>query len=356
MIDFGNQKGIRGLIRVIITFFTSVVILLLLLLFYCLGFFQLKNEYVDTYTELYPNIRDSPSDIYSQDYDVSNLDDSEENAIIKYGYEVFVNTPNYIGPNNGKDEMIFSGNNLSCNNCHLLAGTKAFSAPLIGVINRFPQYRGREDKIRTIEERIHGCMERSMNGRRMEDNQKEMKALVGYLTWLNRYAPADGRIEGEGFVKVELPNRAVNLQNGEKIFNNTCVECHQKDGQGVRFEESFVYQYPPLWGDDSFNNGAGMTRVITATEFIKGNMPYGTSYLSPVLTDEEAYDVAGYINQQPRPEKSNLEIDFPDLLKKPVSTPYPPYVDSFTTEQHQLGPFQPIMEYYLENYGVKKSK
>jgi thiosulfate dehydrogenase len=99
-----------------------------------------------------------------------------------------------------------------------------------------------------------------------------------------------------------------------------------------------------------------MNRVITAAEFIKGNMPYGTTYLAPALTDEEAYDVAGYINQQPRPLKSDLEADFPDLLKKPVSTPYPPYLDTFSVKQHQIGPFLPIIEYYNEKYGIKKSK
>lgn len=356
MSEFADQKGIRVLLRVILYFFSTVLLLLLVLLTYCYGIFQINDDYVEASSEPYPHIRDSPSDIYSQDYDVSVLDDSDENLMIKYGYEVFVNTPNYIGPDNGKAESIFAGNNLSCNNCHLLAGTKAFSAPLIGVINRFPQYRGREDKIGTIEERIHGCMERSMNGKRMEDDQKEMRALVSYLNWLNRFAPADGKIEGQGFVKLVLPDRAVNLENGSNIFNKVCVECHQKDGQGVRFKQSLVYQYPPLWGNDSFNNGAGMNRVITAAEFIKGNMPYGTSYLAPLLTDEEAYDVAGFINQQPRPEKDNLEMDFPNLLKKPVSTPYPPYLDSFSLEQHQLGPFQPIIEYYFNTYGVKKSK
>ena len=88
-----------------------------------------------------------------------------------------------------------------------------------------------------------------------------------------------------------------------------------------------------------------MTRVITAAQFIKANMPFGTTSENPILTDEEAYDVAGYINQKIRPEKGNRDKDFSDLKKKPVSTPYPPYADNFSVEQHQLGPFQPIIEY-----------
>ena len=99
-----------------------------------------------------------------------------------------------------------------------------------------------------------------------------------------------------------------------------------------------------------------MTRVITAAQFIKANMPFGATFEQPLLTDEEAYDVAGFINQHERPQKMHLDLDFPDRMKKPVSTPYPPYVDSFTIEQHQVGPFQPIIDFYKETYDVIKTK
>ena len=292
----------------------------------------------------------------ASEYDISLLDNSLENTEIKYGHELFINTPKYIGPDNGSPDMVYSGNRLACNNCHLQAGTKPFSAPLIGIINRFPQFRGRENKIGTIEERINGCMERSMNGRIMPADGKEMQAFVKYLTWLSRYAPEDGKVTGQGFVKIEIPNRAVNSKKGKQVFETNCIVCHGKNGQGVKTSDSFTYQYPPLWGKDSYNNGAGMTRVITAAQFIKANMPFGTTYDKPVLSDEEAYDVAGYINQHKRPTKPNRESDFPDIKKKPVSTPYPPYADSFSVDQHQLGPFQPIMEFYKNEFNITKSK
>ncbi len=291
--------------------------------------------------------------IYHMNYDVSTIGDDLENRNVKYGYELFVNTPKYLGPDSNKP---YAGNRLACNNCHLSAGTKPFAAPLIGVIQRFPQYRGRENKIGTIEERINGCMERSMNGKFIPIASREIKALVAYLEWLGRYAPNDGKIEGKGFTKLEIPKRPVNLEHGKLVFTKHCISCHQEDGQGVQAADGFTYEYPPLWGNDSYNNGAGMTRVITAAQFIKGNMPFGTTYDRPILTDEEAYDVAGYINQQQRPEKPNRAVDFPDLKKKPVSTPYGPYADNFSVEQHQLGPFQPIMEYYKKEFNINKSK
>jgi len=303
--------------------------------------------------ETYINAAD---DIFSKNYDVATLGNSEDDNEIKYGYELFINTPNYIGPNNGNPEMVYAGNNLSCNNCHLYAGTKPYSAPLIGIIQRFPQYRGREDKMGTIEERINGCMQRSMNGRKMPPDSKETKALVRYLKWLGRFAPKDGKLEERGFVSIKLPNRPINLNNGKRIFNSKCAICHTREGKGVKKLNSNVYEYPALWGDDSYNNGSGINRVITAAQFIKGNMPYGTTYDKPLLTDGEAYDVAGYINQQKRPTKPNLEVDFPDLKKKPVSSPYPPYTDNFSIEQHQKGPYQPIIDFYQKTYDIKKTK
>ena len=331
----------------ILVTFGSVLILSII----CLILF-----YFDAFPKNLFQSSEKTSDIYFMNYDVSLLDDSEENREIKYGFELFINTPKYIGPDNGNPDFVYSGNRLACKNCHLDNGTKPYSAPLIGIIQRFPQFRGRENKMGTIIERINGCMERSMNGIMMPSESKEMKAIVKYLEFLSRYAPEDGKIQGKGFVKVKIPNRAIDLEKGKLIFKEHCIVCHQTDGQGVRSENDFTYQYPPLWGDDSFNNGAGMTRVITAARFIKANMPFGTTFDSIVLSDEEAYDVAGYINLQQRPKKKNPELDFPDIKKKPVSTPYPPYADNFSIEQHQKGPFQPIIEYYKKQFNITKTK
>jgi thiosulfate dehydrogenase len=350
MTDQSFIKEIKRVVFLCCGFFGSVAILLVIFLLIVNSEDDTSLVYSDSGISLHPD------NIYAMNYDVSTLNDSEANRIIKYGYELFINTPKYIGPDNPITEMVYAGNSLSCNNCHLDAGTKPFSAPLIGIIQRFPQFRGRENKIGSIEERIDGCMERSMNGRKMPVESEEMKAMVSYLNWLSRYSPKDGNIEGKGFLKIKIPDRAVNLTKGAAIFRNKCSECHGFDGQGVKVKDSAGYTYPPLWGDMSFNNGAGMTRVITAAQFIKGNMPFGTTFLAPQLTDEEAYDVAGYISQQVRPIKKNSELDFPDINKKPVSTPYPPYNDPFSMEQHQLGPFLEIIDYYWNTYQIKKTK
>jgi thiosulfate dehydrogenase len=103
------------------------------------------------------------------------------------------------------------------------------------------------------------------------------------------------------------------------------------------------YLFPPLWGPDSFNDGAGMHRLIASASFIRATMPLGTTYDKPVLSVEEAWDVAAYVNSQPRPAKGGLDRDYPDRKRKPVDAPFPPFLDSFPLEQHRFGPFQPIL-------------
>jgi thiosulfate dehydrogenase len=87
-----------------------------------------------------------------------------------------------------------------------------------------------------------------------------------------------------------------------------------------------------------------MARLITAANFVHFNMPHGTDYLNPQLAPEEAWDVAAYVLSQVRPHKSGLDHDYPDLLQKPVDTPYGPYADDFSEQQHKYGPFGPIRE------------
>jgi thiosulfate dehydrogenase len=126
------------------------------------------------------------------------------------------------------------------------------------------------------------------------------------------------------------------------VFSQICAACHGADGLGQRAQTGAGYQFPPLWGPDSYNNGAGMSRILTVAAYAMHNMPIGTAFNAPVLTDEQAYDVAAYIISQRRPEKANLEKDFPIRLQKPIDTPYGPYVDGLSLEQHKYGPFGPI--------------
>ena len=94
---------------------------------------------------------------------------------------------------------------------------------------------------------------------------------------------------------IEIPFKAVDKKVGEEIYLRECVVCHGKNGEGILYQDSKKgYQYPPLWGNDTYNDGAGMNRVLTAAAFIKNNMPYlQASWENPKLSDEEAFHVCG---------------------------------------------------------------
>jgi thiosulfate dehydrogenase len=130
-----------------------------------------------------------------------------------------------------------------------------------------------------------------------------------------------------------------------------CAACHQSDGQGVRLPvearaaEQRRYLYPPLWGLDSFNDAAGMARVMTGAWFVDANMPYGINFHYPLLAPVDAYDVMAFVVEQPRPHKADLAKDYPDRWLKPVGTMYPPWVGPFSAAQNRFGPWQPIIDW-----------
>jgi thiosulfate dehydrogenase len=219
--------------------------------------------------------------------------------------------------------------------------------PMIGVYGAFPTYIGRENEVRTLEERIEGCFDRSMNGHSPAPDSKEMKALVTYIQFLSMGVPIGKPPAGRGTPALPLLTRAADPKKGEEAFRNYCAECHGDDGHGMRKGQpgdAQGYVYPPLWGPDSFNDGAGMHRLIASASFIHANMPFGTHYDKPLISVEEAWDVASYINSQDRPKRANLDRDYPDRSRKPVDAPFPPYAGNFPPEQHRLGPFNPMQD------------
>lgn len=280
-------------------------------------------------------------------YDVSKLPDDHYGKLVKYGKELTDRTFAHIGPEVKSPKMRYAGNNLACSSCHQASGTKKFAMPWIGVHAAFPQYRAREDEVSTVEERINGCMERSMAGKPIPLDSREMKAFMSYMHFLSKDVPTGGKVEGQGLPMFKAPDRRSDQQAGAKVYQEKCSSCHGANGEGVRAGPPGTatgYTFPALWGKDSFNSGAGMNRLLFASAFIKTNMPLGAAHGQPQLTDDEAYDVASYMLSHSRPVKAHTERDFPARWNKPVDAAFPPYVDGAAPDQHKYGPFKPLQE------------
>ena len=267
-------------------------------------------------------------------------------ATEEYGKRLIAQTSEYMGPDVADPKMRHMDSRLACASCHIGAGVEPGNLSLATAFNRYPRISPRSGGNETIEERINGCMMRSMNGRALAPDSPEMIAMVSYLRFLADQDAASGAGQRKAHEPpaFKTPNRAADLKAGQEVFAKRCAACHGQDGAGLAAAPDLVhgFVFPPLWGPNSFNDGAGLHRVLTAARFIKARMPLG----SPDLTDEEALDVAAFVNAKPRPEMKGLERDYPDRAKKPADTGYGPYADSFPIEQHRFGPFQPIEAFY----------
>ena len=165
--------------------------------------------------------------------------------------------------------------------------------------------------------------------------------MYAYMQWLSGDMPEGTVHGGTSLMKLPYLDRAADTATGRQVYLANCASCHGQNGQGVITGQSAVYTYPPLWGSHSYNDGAGLYRLSSFASFVKNNMPFGTHYDSPKLTAEQAWDVAAFVNSQPRPHKDQSN-DWQDIAKKPIDFPAGPYADTFSAQQHKYGPWQPI--------------
>ena len=259
---------------------------------------------------------------------------------IRYGRELVAHTARYLGPTGLVGAYT---NGLNCQNCHLQAGTQGVANNYLAVASTYPKLRARSGTVEGIEKRVADCMERSLNGRAVPDDSREMRAIVAYIKWLGQDIPKGQKVHGTGFMKLPYLDRAADPQIGRAVFAAKCQSCHGPEGKGKQLANGREYQYPPLWGPDSYNDGAGLFRVSNFAKYVKAAMPYGATFDHPQLTNKQAWDVAAFVNSQPRPHLPTPR-DWPDIRKKPVDHPFGPYADQFSERQHKFGPYQPIAD------------
>lgn len=266
-----------------------------------------------------------------------------ESKQIEYGRDLIAHTQDYFGANG----IVKAGaiNGMNCQNCHLDAGSKPFGNNYFAVQSTYPQMRARSGTLETIPKRINDCFQRSLNGQALDTTSREMLAIMAYIRWLGTGIPKGEKPKGAGLTEVPLLDRAADPAKGQSIYAEKCASCHGTDGQGLPMPNSARY-YPPLWGDHSYNEAAGLFRMSRFAGYVKANMPFGANYQNPQLTDEEAWDVAAFVNSQPRPKHPFLATDWPKIEKKPFDHPFGPFKDTFPESQHKYGPFAPIVAYY----------
>ncbi|MGD9887693.1 MAG: c-type cytochrome [Halothiobacillaceae bacterium] len=208
---------------------------------------------------------------------------------VRMGRDIMLNTP--------KNAAHFVGNSLSCANCHLDAGRMAGSAPLWAAYVNYPAYRAKNGKVNSFQERLQGCFRFSMNGSAPPLGDPVLVALEAYSFWLATGLPVNKEVAGRGYPNIEKPAQTPDFARGQTVYTAHCALCHGDNGAGQTAAGRTIF--PALWGDQSFNWGAGMGSIKNAAAFIHANMPYGMSYS---LSVQQAWDVAYFMNAHERPQ------------------------------------------------------
>lgn len=272
--------------------------------------------------------------------DIRSLNSSPENDLIKYGHELIVHTALYFGPH-GRISTLSNG--LNCQNCHLDAGTRLYSNNFYSVATTYPRFRDRSGTVETINKRIWDCFHRSLVGNAVDTNTREIKAMAAYISWTGKSISSIRNIEGVANEEIPFITRAADPAKGSVIYTTRCKSCHGTDGQGIISSDSISYRYPPLWGNHSYAVSAGMYRLSRLASYVRNNMPPGASYKHPELINEDAWDVAAYLNSHPHPNII-FASDWPVLSSKPIDYPFGPYADGFSETQHKYGPYQEMIK------------
>jgi thiosulfate dehydrogenase len=312
----------------------AVVFCILITIFSCKS-----NDYVTDDTKLV--------DTEYLEADTSSIPKDEFGEMVRYGRNLMINTAYYIGPNGVVGKHL--GNKMNCTNCHQNAGTKPYAYNLVKSQDRYPQYRPREGKVLTLADRVNNCIERPHNGKSLPYNSKEMTAILSYLKWINSNTKKDKSILGFENLEITFMNRAADSKKGEVIYQNNCLRCHAANGEGVMAYDNKAYQYPPLWGSFAYQSGSSIHRITKQARWLKANMPHDkATWEKPVLTDEEALDVAAFINDDEIHKRpSPKDFDYPNIAKKNIDYDRGPFIDTFSERQHKYGPFPPIIEYWV---------
>ena len=284
--------------------------------------------------------------------DSGTIPQNDSGQLIRYGKKLIHETARYLGP---KGTVGNYSNGMNCQNCHLESGTRAWAGNFGSVAALYPRFSERRGFPETVNQRITDCFERSMNGRAPDSNSLEMRAMSAYIHWLGKDVEKGKKPPGTGLEPLSFLERAADSGKGRLIYQNKCVSCHGANGEGKPDSLNNGYQYPPLWGEHSYNTAAGLYRLTKFAPFVKANMPYGSNYDKEILSIEEAWDLAAFVNSQPRPVKKFHE-DWPNILLKPVDIPDGPFPDTYNSFQHKFGPFGPIARYKKEIAGNRRKK
>jgi thiosulfate dehydrogenase len=202
----------------------------------------------------------------------------------------------------------FIGNGLCCTNCHLQNGRHPRAGSFLDTATAYPAWSPREGRVLTLEDRILNCFMRSCHGTRPPLGSQVSVAIATYITWLSQDQPmrmnASRPIGPRAVSALSVDAKQADVDRGAALYLTRCADCHGSDGQGDK-------ETPPVWGNRSYNDGAGLATSAHLGAWLKVAMPPDESD----LTDQQAIDIAAFVNSHPRPHFAlDQHLPHPDRL------------------------------------------
>jgi thiosulfate dehydrogenase len=230
-------------------------------------------------------------------YDPKALPAGDVGDSIRLGREIVMNTQTAMKG--------YVRAKMDCAACHLAGGTQAKGGSFVGTYAYFPQYNKRANRVIALQDRLAECFLYSMNGRPPNLASEQMIGLVSYIAWLSRGVPAFSTPSPSSKFIEPLPSASPDAARGKTLYAQQCSVCHQANGAGV------AGAFPPLWGPDSFNAGAGMAHIDRMTGFVMHNMPQNAP---GTLSLQDSYDISGYVLSNVRPSFDGKALVAPSPL------------------------------------------
>ena len=198
---------------------------------------------------------------------------------------------------------------MNCTSCHLEGGSKEYAAHIGDGAVSYPGVYSANNIVYTNRMRIARCYAHSVNEILYGANSEYYKLITLYMAWIAEKTaiPIGENRKSRGIHNVRgTAARHASIIAGQRAYVANCQYCHGPAGYGSdRFDNDPKLSPPPINGSEAFVHTATLSYSSRLASFILNNMPPGATHDKPLLSAQEALDIAEFISVQTRPAAPN---------------------------------------------------
>lgn len=224
---------------------------------------------------------------------------------------------------------------MNCTSCHLNGGTKEYAAHMADAAVNYPMVYSSQNIVYTNRMRIARCYAHSINEILYGSNSEHYKLIGLYIAWVGEKngLPVGTMRASRGIhnIRGTAVQHASNMA-GQKAYVEKCQQCHGPAGYGTdKYDNDPFLHPPPINGSATFVRTATLSYPERFASFIQNNMPPGATHEHPLITEQEALDIAEFIQAQTRPSSpatNNLSVFYDYLVNRAMELWFAEKTDS----------------------------